>query len=151
MAWNGGDIEWPMMSVDGLHGLPHRPPFVFVDSVISREAGVAAECRKVFPPDDPVFAGHFPGDPIVPGVLLTEAMAQAAGIAASCGEDAYLLSAIRAMKFPSAARPGDPLAIRVRKCGEMGGLLLFEGTIETQGRVVAAGTVVLNRRVSDCE
>jgi 3-hydroxyacyl-[acyl-carrier-protein] dehydratase len=134
------------MNEEFLEGLPHRPPFVFLDRVVSREAGVAAECTKVFLADDPLFGGHFPGDPIVPGVLLTEAVAQAAGIAASGEGDAYLLSAIRGMKFPAAARPGEELTISVRKSGEMGGLLLFEGRVEAGGRVVAVGTVVLNRR-----
>jgi 3-hydroxyacyl-[acyl-carrier-protein] dehydratase len=134
------------MNEEFLEGLPHRPPFVFLDRVVSREAGVAAECTKVFLPDDPLFCGHFPGDPIVPGVLLTEAVAQAAGIAASGEGGAYLLSAIRGMKFPAAARPGEELTISVRKSGEMGGLLLFEGRVEAGGRVVAVGTVVLNRR-----
>src|SRR2546423_7330604 len=62
--------------------LPHRPPFVFVRRVLARERGVSAECETQFSRNDPMFAGHFPGDPLVPGVILTEALAQTAGIAA---------------------------------------------------------------------
>ena len=57
-------------------GLPHRAPFVFVDEVRVLVPGESAECAKTFPPAEPFFAGHFPGDPLVPGVLLTEALAQ---------------------------------------------------------------------------
>lgn len=63
-------------------GLPHREPFVFVDALVSRIAGEAAECVKTFPAATPFFAGHFPGNPIVPGVILAEALAQTAGLAA---------------------------------------------------------------------
>src|SRR6266850_2798102 len=73
-------------------GLPHRPPFVFVREVINCEPGRSVEARTVFDVDDPMFAGHFPGNPIVPGVILTEALAQAAGIAAASG-------------YPETARP----------------------------------------------
>src|SRR3954452_23369182 len=92
-----------------LAGLPHREPFVFVREVISCEAG-RAECVTKFAADDPMFAGHFPGNPVVPGVILTEALAQTAGIAAASGypegeRPLFLLSAIRTMKFLQAVRP----------------------------------------------
>ena len=64
-------------------GLPHRPPFVFVREIIARDPGVSAQCAMVFAAADPMFAGHFPGNPLVPGVILTEALAQTAGIAAA--------------------------------------------------------------------
>ena len=84
-------------------GLPHRPPFVFVREFLASQPGQWAECATWFDHDDPMFAGHFPGNPLVPGVILTEALAQTAGIAAASGlENAkplFLLSGIRAMKF----------------------------------------------------
>lgn len=114
--------------------------------------GKSAHGIKTFPSDDPLFEGHFPGDPIVPGVLLTEALAQVAGLAASgsCSSPSsgtgYLLSAIRQMKFPSAARPGDRIDLSVEKSGELGALLIFDVTASVAGRVVAEGRIVLNRR-----
>src|SRR4051794_19420429 len=97
-------------------GLPHRPPFVFVRQLLAREPGVSADCETSFDPNDPMFAGHFPGNPLVPGVLLTEALAQTAGIAAASGypegaRPLFLLSAIRNMKFPRPARPGDAIQL----------------------------------------
>jgi len=61
-------------------GLPHQPPFVFVHEVIKCEPGVTAECATTFEGNDPMFAGHFPDNPLVPGVILAEALAQTAGI-----------------------------------------------------------------------
>src|SRR4029077_16492044 len=108
-------------------GLPHREPFVFVDKVLAA-AGGEAQCLKVFSSRDPMFRGHFPGNPIVPGVILTEALAQTAGIAGAWGSNGrhFLLSAIRNMKFPAAARPAERLILNARQTGEIVGLRMFD-------------------------
>src|SRR3954468_16258100 len=116
---------------EALFALPHRPPFVFVKEVVNVEPGVAAECATRFEPNDPMFAGHFPGNPLVPGVILTEALAQTAGIAAasaSPGDEGprYLLSAIRQMKFFVAVRPGERIILRAQRLGQVGELLQFQ-------------------------
>ncbi len=127
-------------------GLPHREPFVFVDRIIEIDSGVAATCEKIFPSDAPVFRGHFPGNPLVPGVLLTEALAQTAGIAAAGGNEGrqFLLSAISSMKFPAAARPDESLRLDARKSGSMGGLWMFDVRASVGHRVVAEGRIVLS-------
>ena len=126
-------------------GLPHREPFVFVDKVLTATGG-EARCLKVFSSIDPMFRGHFPGNPIVPGVILTEALAQTAGIAAAWGSDArcFLLSAIRSMKFPAAARPEERIILNARKAGEIGGLWMFDVRAEVEGNIVAVGQIVLS-------
>ena len=96
--------------------LPHRPPFVFVRQLLRCEPGRLAECTALFARDDPMFAGHFPGNPLVPGVILTEALAQTAGIAAASGfpeteRPLFLLSAIRGMKFFAAVRPEEEILL----------------------------------------
>ena len=130
-------------------GLPHRPPFVFVRELLGTNAGVSAECATTFNPDDPMFAGHFPGNPLVPGVILTEALAQTAGIAAASGyaegdRPLFLLSAIRAMKFQRAALPGERILLRAEKMAHVGDIVQFSVTATVGGVSVAEGQIVLS-------
>ena len=130
-------------------GLPHRPPFVFVRELVNCEPGRSVEARTSFDPNDPMFAGHFPGNPIVPGVILTEALAQAAGIAAASGypeneQPLFLLSAIRTMKFPQAVRPGEQISLRAEKIAASEALLQFKVTASVGNGIVAEGQLVLS-------
>ena len=130
-------------------GLPHRPPFVFVREVVACDPGKSVEARMSFGPEDPMFAGHFPGNPIVPGVILTEALAQTAGIAAASGyaetdRPIFLLSAIRTMKFLQAVRPGDEIELRAEKIGATETLFQFKVEARSNGAMVAEGQLVLS-------
>lgn len=125
-------------------GLPHREPFIFVDAVIARVAGESAECVKTFPEATPFFAGHFPGRPVVPGVILAEALAQTAGLAAGQPGRSFRLSAIKAMKFPAPALPGEEIHLHAKLMAAVGGLWQFEVRALTAGRTLAEGVVVLN-------
>lgn len=129
--------------------LPHRPPFVFVRKLISCHEGKSAECETSFEPNDPMFAGHFPGNPLVPGVILTEALAQTAGIAAASAHadsarPLFLLSAIRAMKFFRAVRPGERIVLRVEKLAQVEDLLQFAVEATVDDAIVAQGQLVLS-------
>lgn len=137
------------MAKSHLDSLPHRPPFVFVREILQLTAGESAECATHFGSDDPMFAGHFPGNPLVPGVILTEALAQTAGIAAASGyaekaRPLFLLSAIRSMKFPAAARPEEQIHLRAEKLAQVGELLQFAVQARVGEQVVAEGQLVLN-------
>jgi 3-hydroxyacyl-[acyl-carrier-protein] dehydratase len=139
----------PITDHQSLLGLPHRAPFVFVRELLHLEPGHAADCTMVFAADDPTFAGHFPGNPLVPGVLLTEALAQTAGIAAASGypegeRPLFLLSAIRGMKFHRAARPEEPIQLRAEKLAHVGDLLQFQVKATVHGATVAEGQLVLS-------
>ena len=125
-------------------GLPHREPFVFVDAVVARDPGESAECVKTFPASTPFFAGHFPGAPLVPGVILVEALAQTAGLAAGQPGRSFRLTAIKAMKFPSAALPDEEIHFHAKRVATVGGLWQFDVRAVTNGRTVAEGAVVLS-------
>ncbi len=125
-------------------GLPHREPFVFVDRLIARTAGESAECAKTFPAATPFFAGHFPQAPLVPGVILAEALAQTAGLAAGEPGRMFHLTAIKAMKFPSAAGPDEEIRLLARKAAVVGGLWQFDVRAAVGDRIVAEGVIVLN-------
>ena len=130
-------------------GLPHRPPFVFVRELIKCEPGISAEAATSFAANDPMFAGHFPDNPLVPGVILTEALAQTAGIAAASGypENAkplFLLSAIRTMKFLRAVRPEEQIDLRAEKLAQVDDLVQFKVEASVKGVRVAEGQLVLS-------
>ena len=145
-----GKPDHSSLVTDHFLGLPHRPPFVFVQKLLARDPGVSAECETTFSKSDPMFAGHFPGDPLVPGVILTEALAQTAGIAAHQEDSGmrFLLSAIRQMKFLRPVRPGEKILLRARKLGEVDQLLQFEVEAVVDGKQVATGQLVLNALTS---
>ncbi|MCA1659037.1 MAG: hypothetical protein LC642_00635 [Verrucomicrobiaceae bacterium] len=141
--------EQPSSILNPLSSLPHAPPFVFVREVISCDAGRSVEARTAFEANDPMFAGHFPGNPLVPGVILTEALAQAAGIAAASGypeteRPMFLLSAIRTMKFFQAVRPKEAIDLRAEKLGEVEGMIQFKVAARVKGALVAEGQLVLS-------
>jgi 3-hydroxyacyl-[acyl-carrier-protein] dehydratase len=125
-------------------GLPHRAPFIFVDQVVELQPGERAVCTKTFPPDEPFFRGHFPGDPLVPGVILAEALAQTAGLAAGQAGRGFRLSAVKGMKFLRAVRPLDAIMLTARKIATVGGLWQFEVVARVGEHTVAEGVVVLS-------
>lgn len=137
-----GGVEFPR-TPESL-GLPHRPPFVFVDTVLSCEPGVSAVGQMTFSGQEAFFAGHFPDDPVVPGVILTEALAQMAGLAGGGEGRRFLLSAIRSMKFSRAVRPGERIDLHAQRIGEMGGLWMFGVRASVADEAVAEGQIVLN-------
>jgi UDP-3-O-[3-hydroxymyristoyl] N-acetylglucosamine deacetylase/3-hydroxyacyl-[acyl-carrier-protein] dehydratase len=97
--------------------LPHRYPFVLIDRVIEMDGENSLVAIKNVTINEPFFAGHFPGRPVMPGVLQIEAMAQAAGIlmlkrTSSAGKVAFFMSCDK-VKFRRAVEPGDQLVIRV--------------------------------------
>jgi 3-hydroxyacyl-[acyl-carrier-protein] dehydratase len=127
---------------------------VFVRKLIACDSGVSAECETQFSSNDPMFAGHFPGDPLVPGVILTEALAQTAGIVAASthpenSQPRFLLSAIRRMKFFRAVRPDERIVLHARKIAAVDELLQFEVEALVDGEPVAAGQLVLNALLAE--
>jgi 3-hydroxyacyl-[acyl-carrier-protein] dehydratase len=95
--------------------LPHRPPFLLVDEVLEGEEGVRCVATRTLRDDDFWFAGHFPGNPVMPGVLIVEALAQTATIAAASGGDIRgkigLFAGIDKVRFKRVVKPGDTLRL----------------------------------------
>lgn len=103
------------MSIDIRAVLPHRYPFLLVDRFVARE-GAAFECVKNVSYNEPFFAGHFPEEPVMPGVLVLEALAQAAGVALAAGNEAEegavaYLTGVDEARFRRKVVPGDQLRL----------------------------------------
>ena len=122
--------------------LPHREPFLFIDRVLQlSESSIVA--GRTFRDDEPFFAGHFPGQPIVPGVLLVEGLAQAMAYFALVNRPAsriYLVGIDRA-RFRSAVTPGSEVIFEVRIGEERFGILTGEGQARVGERRVADATL----------
>ena len=125
--------------------LPHRYPFLLVDRVVSIEPGKALRAYKNVSVNEPFFEGHFPGHPVMPGVLVLEALAQASAILAyrTTGFDpaqkvTYLM-AIDGAKFRRPTVPGDRLELEVEVLRFKGSILKTRGVAKVDGEVVAEG------------
>jgi 3-hydroxyacyl-[acyl-carrier-protein] dehydratase len=130
--------------------LPHRPPMRLVAEVTELVPGERATGGRHTSDSDFYFDGHFPGNPIVPAVILVELVAQVGGLAAGAPADGNTqnlrrlrVAALGPFKFPSAAGPGVYLEARTRITGRMGGLYKIEGEVTADGRTVAVGAVTL--------
>jgi 3-hydroxyacyl-[acyl-carrier-protein] dehydratase len=127
--------------------LPHRYPFLMIDRVLEVEPGARVVALKNVTFNEPCFQGHFPGHPVFPGVLLVEAVAQAAGIIAmtahpEMGQKIVYLAAVDGFRFRKPVVPGDSLRITVEKVAEKRSIWKFAATIEVDGKRVAEGEVM---------
>ena len=132
-----------------LASLPHGPEFRFVDEIIALEPGKSATGRFTLKGAEPFLAGHFPGQPIMPAVLLIEAVAQVAGIAAQTDPQFgalpnLRLTAVRNTKIFRAALPGETLEITAGINGRLGNLIQATGRVSSGGNVVAESQIVLS-------
>jgi len=128
--------------------LPHRPPFLFVERVTELEQNIRIVAERELSFDDPVFVGHFPGEPIMPGVLVSEALAQTSGLLAgiSCGQKRSFVLANVNIKFFTPARPGDTLRMESRLSKEFGALIQFKVSAFVGTALIARGTLSLGER-----
>lgn len=118
--------------------LPHRYPFLLLDRVTDYVLGESIEAYKNITFNEPCFTGHFPGKPIFPGVLILEAMAQAAGVlgfkTVGNSDDLYLYAGIDNARFKRPVVPGDRLDFSVKLIKERRGIWKFSGTASVDGQ-----------------
>lgn len=120
--------------------LPHRYPFLMIDRIIELEPNVKAIGLKNVTINEPYFQGHFPDQPIMPGVLIIEAMAQVAGILAfrsgAKGDAVYFLS-IEKAKFRKPVIPGDQLRFEINVLQQRGNIWKFSGEAFVDDKLVS--------------
>ncbi|MGC3997426.1 MAG: 3-hydroxyacyl-ACP dehydratase FabZ [Anaeromyxobacter sp.] len=134
----------PVLDVQGIMKLlPHRPPFLLVDRVVAFESGKRLVAWKGVTMNEPFFPGHFPAQPVMPGVLILEALAQAAGLLAmltlqgSSSDKLTYLMGIDGARFRRPVVPGDRLELEVEVIKQKGPVWKQRGVARVDGQVVA--------------
>lgn len=137
--------------------LPHRPPFLFVDHVTSMIAQVKIETERYIRADEPFFAGHFPSKPIMPGVLVTDALAQTSGLLWGFSKkqatpadqretesepEIFFLAAVN-IKYVNPAYPGDTLCMISYAEGNFGQFYTYAVEAMVKRNVIAKGKLTL--------
>lgn len=128
--------------------LPHRYPFLLIDRVVEAEPGKRVLCYKNVSGNEQFFQGHFPDQPVMPGVLVIEALAQAGGILShlsreedTAGRVSYLVKVDKA-RFSHMVVPGDRLDLEVEIRREIRNMTLYVGTASVDGREVACAEIL---------
>jgi 3-hydroxyacyl-[acyl-carrier-protein] dehydratase len=123
--------------------LPHRDPFRFI-SRVTRVGDGEAEGVWALNGSEPFFAGHFPGNPLVPGVLIAEALAQISGLAAPASDRGGMLAHVD-VRFAQPVAPPAEIVLRSKLARTMGSLQQFEVSARVGDVVVASGSITLHR------
>ncbi len=131
--------------------LPHRYPFLLVDRVIDYTEGKTLTAIKNISVNEPCFTGHFPGEPIFPGVLILEALAQASGVLAcltngKLDNELYYFASIDNARFKHPVLPGDQLILEIEYIKERRGISLFQAKAIVDGKVACEAELKCARR-----
>ncbi|RUO65548.1 3-hydroxyacyl-[acyl-carrier-protein] dehydratase [Pseudidiomarina planktonica] len=144
---NGFDID------EVLNLLPHRYPFLLIDRVLACDGEKVIHAIKNVTINEPIFNGHFPGNPIFPGVLILEAMAQAAGLlgfkitsSKPAANDLYLFAGVDNARFKRQVLPGDTMHLHVTFEKERRGIWVFKGRAEVDGKLACSADIICARR-----
>ena len=136
-----------------LQHLPHRYPFLLIDKVTECKLGESLTGIKNVSFNEPYFIGHFPNKPVMPGVLILEALAQATGILAfrtsnsrPTDESLYYLVGIDEARFKHPVKPGDQLILKVDVIKSKRGVWKFNGEASVDGNVVATAVLMCAER-----
>lgn len=137
------EIDMKMDIAKIMENLPHRYPFLLVDRILSMEPGKNITGLKNVTINEPFFQGHFPGAPIMPGVLVLEAMAQAGGVLAIAslpkskkGALMYFMG-LDQVKFRKPVVPGDQVILELNVIKQRAKVMKFAGTAKVEDQIVA--------------
>ncbi len=129
--------------------LPHRYPFLLVDRVVEWKAKESLQAYKNVTINEEFFQGHFPDMPVMPGVLIVEAMAQAAGILGfktqgkkPADGSIYLFAGADKVRFKKQVVPGDQLMLNVEYVSDRRGLWKFDCTAHVDGKLAASASIL---------
>lgn len=143
------DVQLPIDIKGIMEILPHRYPFLLVDRIVALEKGKSLTAIKNVTMNEPFFQGHFPGEPVMPGVLILEAMAQAGGILA-CLSDREMIgrlvyfAGVDKARFRRVVRPGDQLVLQLEmirqkgKVTKMNGKAYVDDQLATEAELMAS-------------
>jgi 3-hydroxyacyl-[acyl-carrier-protein] dehydratase len=138
-------LETPLGRAEIEAILPHREPFLLIDEIVELELGVRAVARKTVRADEWYLAGHFPGRPIMPGVLIVEAMAQTGAVAVLSEEEnrgrLALFAGIDDVRFKRLVQPGDELELTCVLERVRGPIGKGRATAHVAGELAARGTL----------
>jgi 3-hydroxyacyl-[acyl-carrier-protein] dehydratase len=137
-------MELAMLTIEQIMEIiPHRPPFLLIDRILELEDGVRAVGLKQVSMNEPYFAGHFPGQPVMPGVLQIEALAQVGAVAILSQPEhrgkIAVFAAIDGVRFRKMVKPGDTLRLEVtlekmrRRIGKGHCVASVDGDVATEG------------------
>lgn len=131
--------------------LPHRYPFLMVDRVLDFEEGKWLTAVKNVSVNEPCFTGHFPNQPIFPGVLIMEALAQSMGILAFKTRELepgslFYFAGIDNARFKKPVVPGDQMILHVEVIKEVRGITRFTGTATVDGKLVCEAELMCARK-----
>ena len=134
-----------------LNSLPHGREFRFLDRVTALEPGKSGRGEYTVRGDEPFLRGHFPGEPLFPGVLLVEAAAQLAGVVAQSDPiiaplAGLKLTALRSVKIFGTARPGQLIVLEAKILGRLGGLVQAEATARVGETICLTADLTLSGR-----
>ena len=143
-----------LMLEEALRRLPHGPEFRFVDRLLSLTPGQEGVGEYTVRGDEPFLRGHFPGEPLFPGVLLVEAAAQLAGVVAQSDPGVaplvgLKLTALHGVKIPGSARPGQTILLSAKVTGRLGVLVQAQAEAKVAGQTVLTAGLTLSGDPAD--